>query len=152
VIVDETLEDNIYAIRQAKAAAKALNDETPGSDAIHWRDILPLVLPASTTLSLQDPTAMEAVAAKPATGEPGTGTEGEAAKPTGEFADISTQQWTRNRKAIQKVLDELTAGQTSEAAARVFLGGVGLTEQSIDVLVADALDGSGKLETLDGQV
>lgn len=152
VIVDETLEDNIYAIRQAKAAAAALNGETPGKDAIHWRDILPLVLPASTTLSLQDPTAMEAVAAKPTEGEAGTATEGEPAQPTGEFADISTQQWTRNRKAIQKVLDELTAGQTSETAARVFLGGVGLTEQSINVLIADALDGSGKLETLDGQV
>jgi capsid protein len=65
VIVDETLEDNLYAISAAKAAAAALNAKTEGDfDPIHWRDILPLVLPAGATMSLQDPGLVEAQTAK----------------------------------------------------------------------------------------
>jgi len=65
VIVDETLEDNLYAISAAKAAAAALNAKTEGNlDPIHWRDILPLVLPAGATMSLQDPGLVEAQTAK----------------------------------------------------------------------------------------
>jgi hypothetical protein len=51
-------------------------------------------------------------------------------------------QFTRNRKAIKKILDELAAGQTSEQAARVYLGGIGLTQQSVDTLIKDAMDGT----------
>ena len=61
--------------------------------------------------------------------------------PTGEFAGISTLQWNRNRKAIQKILQELASGQTSEAAARVFLSSLSLKDASVDALIADALDG-----------
>lgn len=68
------------------------------------------------------------------------GAAGEIA-PTGEFAGISTQQWNRNRKAIQKVLAELASGEASETAARVFLGGIGLAEKSVDALIVDAMDG-----------
>jgi hypothetical protein len=39
-------------------------------------------------------------------------------------------------------LQELASGQTSEAAARVFLGGIGLTETSVNALIADAMDGA----------
>jgi len=61
--------------------------------------------------------------------------------PSGEFAELSTQQWNRNRKAIGKVLEELAAGTTSESAARVYLGGIGLTPASVDALISDAVDG-----------
>jgi hypothetical protein len=61
---------------------------------------------------------------------------------TGELAGLSTQQFNRNRKAIGKVLDELATGQISEAAARVFLSGIGMRQESIDALITDALDGT----------
>ena len=61
---------------------------------------------------------------------------------TGELAGLSTMQFNRNRKAIGKVLDELAAGEISEAKARVFLSGIGMAQESIDILIQDALDGS----------
>ena len=39
------------------------------------------------------------------------------------------------------MLDELASGVSSESAARVFLGGIGLAQASIDALIADAMDG-----------
>lgn len=61
---------------------------------------------------------------------------------SGEYMGLSTLQWNRNRKAIQKILDELTSGVTSEAAARVFLASLGMREESISALITDATDGS----------
>lgn len=71
----------------------------------------------------------------------------EAGKPsesgaTGELAGLSTMQFNRNRKAIEKVLGELAAGTISETKARVFLSGIGMKQESIDMLIADALDGT----------
>jgi len=83
---------------------------------------------------MQDPAAI-AVQEKTAGATEGT------PQPTGEFAGLSTQQWNRNRKAIKQVLDELANGVSSESAARVFLGGIGLAQASIDALIADAMDG-----------
>ena len=60
---------------------------------------------------------------------------------TGVYMGLSTQQWNRNRKAIQKTLDELAAGTMSEAAARVFLASVGMPEEHIEILIKDASDG-----------
>lgn len=60
---------------------------------------------------------------------------------SGVYMGLSTQQWNRNRKAIQKTLDELTAGTMSESAARVFLKSVGMPAADIDVLITDAMDG-----------
>ena len=139
VIVDETLEDNAYAISQAQVAAASLNEKL-GSNAVHWRDILPIVLPASTTMTLQDPQVVENQTAAQ---------EAEEAA-TGEMAGVSTLQFKRNRKAIETILQELAAGTTSEQRARVYLSSIGMTTQSVDALIADALDGSGKLETLEG--
>lgn len=65
---------------------------------------------------------------------------------TGELATASTLQFKRNRKAIETILAELSAGTTTEAKARVFLSSIGLTTESIDALIADAMDGSGVLE------
>jgi hypothetical protein len=115
--------------------AKKINEAFPNSPAITWRDLIALPMPAGQTIALQDPAAIkaqEAAAAGPA--EAG-------AQPTAEMAGLSTLQFTRNRKAIKKILDELASGVTSEAAARVYLGGIGLAQQSVDALIADALDG-----------
>jgi hypothetical protein len=68
---------------------------------------------------------------------------------TGEMASVSTLQFKRNRKAIETILGELAEGKTSENKARVYLASIGLTQTSIDALIADALDGSGKLETIE---
>ena len=137
-IVDETVEDNIYAIRKAKKAVAALNAELQDGQPINWRDVLPLVLPQNTSLALQDPAVV------------GTGETSDT--PTGEMAEISTLQFKRNRKAIETILTELQNGETSEAKARVFLQSVGLAGKSIDALIADAMDGSGKIEAIDEQV
>lgn len=64
-----------------------------------------------------------------------------APAPTGEFGGLNRRQWSNNRKAIRDVLDELAAGQQTEAAARVFLQTVGLTPDSIETLIQDAMDG-----------
>ena len=71
---------------------------------------------------------------------------------TGEMASVSTLQFKRNRKAIETILGELTEGKTSENKARVYLASIGLTQTTIDALIADALDGSGKLESISGEV
>jgi len=68
---------------------------------------------------------------------------------TGELANASTLQFKRNRKAIETILGEVTAGTTTEAKARVYLGSIGLAAPTIDALIADALDGSGKLESME---
>jgi lambda family phage portal protein len=62
--------------------------------------------------------------------------------PSGVYMGLSTQQWNRNRKAIQKTLDEVSTGTMGEATARVFLKSVGMPDADIDVLLADAKDGS----------
>jgi len=67
---------------------------------------------------------------------------------TGELANTSTLQFKRNRKAIETILSELSAGTTTEAKARVFLSSIGLTTKSVDALIADAMDGSGVVEAL----
>jgi len=72
------------------------------------------------------------------------GADGTAA-PSGVYMGLSTQQWNRNRKAIQKTLDEFAAGTMGEATARVFLASVGMPEADINILITDAGDGS--LET-----
>jgi capsid protein len=61
--------------------------------------------------------------------------------PTGEFGGLNRRQWSNNRKAIRDVLEEMASGQQTEAAARVFLQTVGLTPESIDTLIQDAMDG-----------
>jgi hypothetical protein len=74
----------------------------------------------------------------------GPAAEAEPATPdaSGEMMGLSTLQWNRNRKAIEKTLDELASGDMTEAKARVFLGAVGMSQASIDALVADAMDGT----------
>jgi hypothetical protein len=132
---DEIVEDNFYAIDKAAKKAGEFNKANPTSPPINWRDLMPLVMPAGQTLALQDPAMVEAQSAA-STEEALAG-----ALPTGEMANLSTLQFTRNRKAIKKILEELAKGETSESAARVYLGGIGLTESSVNALIADAMDG-----------
>ena len=133
-IAEEIIDDNVYAIERANKAAAKINAGNPLAP-VTWRDLIPLAMPAGTTMAMQDPNAV-------AVQEAAAGSDTEAATPTGEFAGITRQQWNRNRKAIKDVLDEMIAGTTSEAAARVFLGGIGLSPTSIDALIADAKDGT----------
>lgn len=134
-IADESIEDNSYAIERAAKQAAAINEAFPNSPAVTWRDLIALPMPAGTTMAMQDPAAI-------AVQEEATGNETEPAeKPSGEFAEMSTMQWNRNRKAIKKILEEMASGETSEQAARVYLSGIGLKPASVDALIADASDG-----------
>jgi lambda family phage portal protein len=134
-IAEESIADNAYAIERAAKQAAKINEQFPGSPAINWRDLIALPMPAGTTMAMQDPAAI-------AVQEANVGADGEAAAaPSGEMAGLSTLQFTRNRKAIKKILEELASGVTSEAAARVYLGGIGLAQQSVDALITDAKDG-----------
>jgi hypothetical protein len=72
-----------------------------------------------------------------------------ASQPSSEMAGLSTLQFKRNRKAIEVVLGELAEGKTTEQKARVYLSSIGLGQSSIDALITDALDGSGKLESVE---
>jgi lambda family phage portal protein len=76
--------------------------------------------------------------------EPTAGAEvqSEAPQATGEMMGLSTLQWNRNRKAIAKVLNELTEGTSTETQARVLLASLGMSQESIDALIADATDGT----------
>ena len=136
-IAEESIADNAFAIQKAQTQAAAINAEFPNGPQITWRDLIALPMPAGTTMAMQDPAAI-AVQEKTA-GQSGDGAD---TQPTGEFAGLSTQQWNRNRKAIAKVLEELSRGESSEQAARVYLGGIGLTQQSVDALITDAMDGT----------
>jgi lambda family phage portal protein len=134
---DEIIEDNAYAIEKAAKKAGEFNAANPTSPPLSWRDLIPLVMPAGQTIALQDPAMIEAQAAA---------TEAEPVDPsdapTSEMAGLSTLQFTRNRKAIKKLLDELATGQATEATTRVFLGGLGLKTPTVDALIADAMDGN----------
>lgn len=136
-IAEESIADNAFAIQKAQTQAAAINAKFPNGPQITWRDLIALPMPAGTTMAMQDPAAI-AVQEKTA-GQ--SGDSGDT-QPTGEFAGLSTQQWNRNRKAIAKVLEELSRGESSEQAARVYLGGIGLTQQSVDALITDAIDGT----------
>ena len=65
---------------------------------------------------------------------------------SGVYMGLSTQQWNRNRKAIQKTLGELIAGTMSEAAARVFLKSTGMPDEDIEILINDTRDGAVETE------
>ncbi len=132
---DEIIEDNLYAIENAAKKASEFNAANPASAPLSWRDLIPLVMPAGQTIALQDPAMLEAQTQA-------AEAESQGVAPSGEMAGLSTLQFTRNRKAIKKILDELASGIETEAAARVYLSGIGLGQASIDALIADAMDGT----------
>ena len=89
--------------------------------------------------AIVDPIEPGSVAAD---GTPSASLVSDGGQATGVYMGLSTQQWNRNRKAIQKTLDEVSAGTMGEATARVFLKSVGMPDADIDVLIADAADGT----------
>jgi lambda family phage portal protein len=99
------------------------------------------------TNSIIDPIQPGSISAD---GVPSAASETQPATGSGEMMGLSTQQWNRNRKAIAKTLDELASGVISEAAARVFLSSVGMSEASVQALIDDAKDGS--VDTLPAEV
>lgn len=105
---------------------------------------LGLMTPADAMAAQAKGTGEQAQAQAVAALNPPEAESGTAAEPvaTGEMAGLSTLQFTRNRKAIEKVLNELATGATSEAKARVYLSSIGMAQSSIDALIADAMDGS----------
>lgn len=50
----EIVEDNAAAIKFAKAAARALNDELADDDPVHWRELLSLPTPDGVTVTVTD--------------------------------------------------------------------------------------------------
>jgi lambda family phage portal protein len=98
---------------------------------------LGLQTPEQTQLAISAAQTQGAAETQPATG-------------SGEMMGLSTLQFNRNRKAIAKTLDELSSGAISEAAARVFLSSVGMSETSVQALIDDAKDGS--VDTLPAEV
>jgi hypothetical protein len=134
-IVDETTDDNTYAIEKAQAQAAKLNAAFPGAPPVNWRDLIALPMPAGTTMAMQDPAAI-AVQEKAASGESEA-----SSQPSGEFAGLSTLQYERNKKAIKRNLADMISGVQSEVLTRVFLESVGMNPKNIDLLIQDAKDG-----------
>lgn len=56
-IADETVQDNAYAIRLAKAEAAAINTEFTDSNPVHWRELISLPTPDGVQIALQANTA-----------------------------------------------------------------------------------------------
>jgi lambda family phage portal protein len=57
--------------------------------------------------------------------------------PTGEFANMSRLQLTRNWRAIEDTLGKIEEGIWTTSRARVFLGSLGLKESTINNLVSE---------------
>ena len=92
------------------------------------------LLKAQTELAAQKAEMLKTLAS------PDTETNGQNGTPSGEMAQVSTLQFNRNRKAIDKVLAELQAGDITENKARVLLQAVGMQAANIDALIADAME------------
>lgn len=65
-IVEETIEDNAFAITKAQAKADEINAQHPKAPPLSWRDLVPMPMPEGQTIALQDPAAIEAQNQKPA--------------------------------------------------------------------------------------
>lgn len=70
-------------------------------------------------------------------GQPQPGQE----MPAGEMSLLGRRQFSNNTKAIDDILNRLIGGEASEAKARALLGGLGLTQATVDALILDAKDG-----------
>lgn len=91
-------------------------------------------------LGLTSPAAVEAANATASLQN--VAMQGAQSTASGEFSDTGRRQFQNNRKAIEDILNELATGAITETKARVFLSGVGLMPESVEMLIADAQDGS----------
>lgn len=68
-ISEEIIADNSYAIIAAQKQADKINQAFSGGPQLTWRDLIPLPMPAGTTMAMQDPAAIavqdKAIEAKP---------------------------------------------------------------------------------------
>jgi hypothetical protein len=71
--------------------------------------------------------------------EPAAAEQGGA---TGEWMGLSRLQWNRNRKALDDILSGLADGSMSSAMATAQLAMIGLSQQNIQAIIADATDGT----------
>jgi lambda family phage portal protein len=129
-IVDESTDDNTYAIVKAQKQAEAINAQFPNSPAVNWRDLIALPMPAGTTMAMQDPAAI-AVQEESAKVEQGTG----------EMAGLNRRQFQNNAKAIDDITKQLISGAITETRARVLLSGLGIAAPNVTALIDDARDG-----------
>lgn len=65
---------------------------------------------------------------------------------TGEMKGMGRRDWLNNQKAINDILQSFILGQLTEVQARIHLSSLGLAEQNVADLIADARDG-----VLDGE-
>lgn len=94
---------------------------------------------------IQPAPAGAAPGAPGASGAPGAAAQGAGAAepdasqpaPTGEFANMSRLQLTRNWRAIEDTLGKIEEGIWTTSRARVFLGSLGLKESTINNLVSE---------------
>jgi capsid protein len=92
-------------------------------------------------LGLITPSEAQSVAmvAASAPSEPAAAEQGGA---TGEWMGLSRLQWNRNRKALDDILSGLADGSMSSAMATAQLAMIGLSQQNIQAIIADATDGT----------
>lgn len=76
------------------------------------------------------------------TGQALPGEEPQAQVGSGEYKEVSRQQWNRNRKAIMDVLTDFAQKKTTRTIAEVMLSGLGLSPENVARLLDDADDGT----------
>jgi len=76
------------------------------------------------------------------TGAAGPVDQAEAATGSGEWMGLSRLQFSRNRKALNDILNGLADGSLSPVLASAQLSMIGLSQANIDKIVADATDGT----------
>lgn len=135
-VADEIVQDMSYAIVKAKQRARAINDQFQDNAPVHWRELISLPMPNGIQMTMQDPQA--AVVAADAAAD----AQDQPVAPTGEYKDISRQQWNRNRKAIRDIQTELASGLMQPSEAEVMLEMLGLSPANIKKLIGDTADGS----------
>jgi lambda family phage portal protein len=136
-IADETVDDYSYAIEKAKKKAKALNDKFNDGQPVHWRELMPVTMPAGMQLTMQDPGMVSAQQTQ------AQNTGSESMQPgSGEMSTLNRRQFQNNQKAITDILNQLIAGEITENRARVSLAALGMSKANVDLLIADVSDGS----------
>jgi lambda family phage portal protein len=93
-------------------------------------------------LGLISPSEAQSVAMVGSSASSETPTTDESTAATGEWMGLSRLQWKRNEKALNDILSGLADGTTSPAMATAKLAMIGLTQQNIDAIIADATDGT----------
>jgi lambda family phage portal protein len=133
IIVDETIDDYAYAIEKAKNKSAELNKKFQDGQPIHWRELMPIAMPAGMQLTMNDPGMVAAQQAQSA---------GALQAGTGEMSTLNRRQFSNNQKAITDLLNALIENQMSESRVRVGLSALGLSPQNVDLLIQDAKDGT----------